>query len=99
MSAGFEVRLQRAPVASGLQSFPAATQALANSAVFLTALEAVLEVLPLSARYTGFDPVKAAAPAASDFEAQENRRRLALAEQMPAPKQLELVLAERAEAS
>ena len=39
------------------------------------------------------------APATSDFEAQENRRRLALAEQVPAPKQLELVLAERAEAS
>ena len=34
---------------------------LANSGDFLTALEAVLEVLPLSARYTGFDPVKAAA--------------------------------------
>jgi putative DNA methylase len=72
---------------------------LANSADFLTALEAVLEVLPLSARYTGFDPVKAAAPAASDFEALENLRRLALAEQVPAPKQLELVLAELAEAS
>ena len=72
---------------------------LANSPVFLTALEAVLEVLPLSARYTGFDPVKAAAPAASDFEALENLRRLALAEQVPAPKQLELVLAELAEAS
>ena len=71
---------------------------LANSHVFLTALEAVLEVLPLSARYTGFDPVKAAAPAASDFEALENLRRLALAEQVPAPKQLELVLAELAEA-
>ncbi len=71
---------------------------LANSADFLTALEAVLEVLPLSARYTGFDPVKAAAPAASDFEALENLRRLALAEQVPAPKQLELVLAELAEA-
>jgi len=71
---------------------------LSNSADFLTALEAVLEVLPLSARYTGFDPVKAAAPAASDFEALENLRRLALAEQMPAPKQLELVLAELAEA-
>ena len=69
---------------------------LANSPVFLTALEAVLEVLPLSARYTGFDPVKAAAPAASDFEALENLRRLALAEQVPAPKQLELVLAELA---
>lgn len=68
--------------------------ALANSADFLTALEAVLEVLPLSARYTGFDPVKAAVPAASDFEALENLRRLALAEQVPAPKQLELVLAE-----
>jgi adenine-specific DNA methylase len=72
---------------------------LANSPVFLTALEAVLEVLPLSARYTGFDPVKAAAPAASDFEALENLRRLALSEQVPAPKQLELVLAELAEAS
>jgi putative DNA methylase len=71
---------------------------LSNSADFLTALEAVLEVLPLSARYTGFDPVKAAAPAASDFEALENLRRLALAEQVPAPKQLELVLAELAEA-
>jgi adenine-specific DNA methylase len=72
---------------------------LANSPSFLTALEAVLEVLPLSARYTGFDPVKAAAPAASDFEALENLRRLALSEQVPAPKQLELVLAELAEAS
>ncbi|MFM9088761.1 MAG: nucleotidyltransferase domain-containing protein [Cyanobium sp.] len=36
-------------------------------------------MLPISARYTGFDPVKAAAPAASDFEALENLRRLALA--------------------
>jgi hypothetical protein len=71
---------------------------LANSPIFLTALEAVLEVLPLSARYTGFDPVKAAQPAASDFEALENLRRLALAEQVPAPKQLELVMAELAEA-
>jgi len=71
---------------------------LANSPIFLTALEAALEVLPLSARYTGFDPVKAAQPAASDFEALENLRRLALAEQVPAPKQLELVLAELAEA-
>ena len=70
---------------------------LANSPIFLTALEVVLEVLPLSARYTGFDPVKAAQPAASDFEALENLRRLALSEQVPAPKQLELVLAELAD--
>ena len=58
----------------------------------------MLEVLPLSSRYTGFDSVKAAAPAASDFEALENMRRLPLAEQVPVPvpKQLELVLAELA---
>ena len=43
--------------------------------------------------------VKAAAPVASDFEALENLRRLALAVQVPAPKQLELMLAELAEAS
>jgi hypothetical protein len=59
----------------------------------------LLDVLPLSARYTGFDPVKAAAPSASDFEALANQRRLALAEQVPTPKQLELVLADLAEAS
>ena len=55
-------------------------------------------MLPLYARYTGFDPVKAAAPAASDFKAMENLRRRALAEQVPVPvpKQLELVLAELA---
>jgi putative DNA methylase len=69
---------------------------LMASAEFLTALEAVLEVLPLSARYTGFDPVKAAAPAASDFEALENLRQLAFADQVDPPKQLVLVLAELA---
>jgi hypothetical protein len=72
---------------------------LANRPIFLTGLEAVQQVLPLSARYTGFDSVKAAAPAASDFEALENLRCLALAEQVLAPKHLELVLAERAEES
>ncbi|MCX5951806.1 MAG: hypothetical protein NT158_11845 [Cyanobacteria bacterium] len=56
----------------------------------------MLEVLPLYARYTGFDPVKAAAPAASDFEALENLRRLPLAEQVPVPKQFQLMLAELA---
>jgi hypothetical protein len=43
--------------------------------------------------------VKAASPAASDFEALENLRRLALAVQVPATKQLELMMAELAEAS
>ena len=55
-------------------------------------------MLPLYARYTGFDPVKAASPAASDFEALENLRRLPLAEQVPVPvpKQFQLMLAELA---
>ena len=70
---------------------------LARSAYFLTAVEAVLEVLPLSARYTGFDPVKAALPAASDFEALENLRRLAFAEQVSTPRQLELALGDQAD--
>ena len=69
---------------------------LAKSVDFLTALEAVLEVLPLAARYTGFDPVKAAVPAASDFEALENLRRLAFAEQVGTPKQLELAMGDLA---
>ena len=37
--------------------------------------------------------MKAAATAASAFEALENLRRLALEEQVPVPKQLELILA------
>jgi hypothetical protein len=43
--------------------------------------------------------VKASAPVASDFESLDNLRRLALAVQVPSPKQLELVLAELDEAS
>mgnify|MGYP001206652222 CR=1 FL=1 len=57
---------------------------------FLMALEAVLEVLPPSRQFTGFDPGKALAPAASDFEALENLRRLAFGEQVPPPRQLAL---------
>ncbi|MDS4021517.1 MAG: DUF1156 domain-containing protein, partial [Candidatus Competibacter sp.] len=55
---------------------------------FLMALEAVLEVLPASRQFTGFDPGKALAPAASDFEALENLRRLAFGDQVPPPRQL-----------
>lgn len=57
---------------------------------FLMALEAVLEVLPPSRQFTGFDPGKALAPTASDFEALENLRRLAFGEQVPPPRQLAL---------
>src|SRR5690606_3535481 len=57
---------------------------------FLIALEAVLEVLPPSRAFTGIDPTAAAAPAASDFEALENLRRLAFGAQVDEPEQLKL---------
>ena len=58
--------------------------------VFLKTLEAVLEVLPPSRSFTGFDPVKTAEMAAGDFEVLENLRRLAFSEQIPKPRQLEI---------
>lgn len=58
--------------------------------VFLDALRAVLEVLPPSHHFTGFDPGKASEPAANDFEALENLRRLAFAKQVDKPRQLSL---------
>ncbi len=66
----------------------------ANNPNFLTVLEAVLEVLPISARFCGFDPVKAAAPSASDFDVLENLRRLVFIDKLSPPKQLKLVLDE-----
>jgi hypothetical protein len=57
---------------------------------FLATLEAVLEVLPPSRRFTGFDPDDAVAPAAQDFDVLEHLRRLAFAEQIDAPQQLKL---------
>ena len=58
--------------------------------VFLTALEAVLEVLPPSRTFTGIDLAEAVAPAASDFEALEHLRRLAFTAQVDEPEQLRL---------
>ncbi len=55
---------------------------------FLDALRAVLEVLPPSHHFTGFDPGKASEPAANDFEALENLRKLAFSKQVAKPKQL-----------
>ena len=69
---------------------------LSQDSRFLAALEAILEVLPPSKAYTGFDPVNAAIPAASDFEALENLRRLAFTEQIDKPQQLEMWAEEEA---
>lgn len=63
---------------------------LDKNLVFLDALRAVLEVLPPSHQFTGFDISKASEPAASDFEALENLRRLAFAKQVAKPRQLSL---------
>lgn len=63
---------------------------VAHEPLFLSALEAVLEVLPPSRAFTGFDPADAVAPSASDFEVLENLRRLAFADRVDKPTQLEL---------
>ncbi len=63
---------------------------LLDSPIFHQALTLVLEVLPVGRSVSGATLEGDLASAASDFEALENLRRLALAEAVPAPKQLEL---------
>jgi hypothetical protein len=64
---------------------------IAGEPQFLTALEAVLEVLPVSKTFTGIEePSGPVAEAAGDFEALEMLRRLAFGEQVDPPAQLEL---------
>lgn len=69
--------------------------ALAAGDAFLTALRAVLEVLPVPKAFTGIDLEGEAAASAGDFEALEKLRRLAFAGQVPEPKQLDLWKDER----
>ena len=57
---------------------------------FLAALEAVLEVLPVSKAYTGIDLQGDAAAAGDDFEALNNLRLLAYREEIGEPDQMEL---------
>lgn len=61
-----------------------------QSPLFLTALEATLEVLPPSRAFTGVALDTAVSGAGSDFEALENLRRLALREEVNEPEQLKL---------
>ena len=63
---------------------------LDRSPRFATALEAVLEVLPVSASITGFALPKGLAAAGSDFEALEGLRRLAFSDRVNEPEQLRL---------
>ena len=57
---------------------------------FFAALEAVLEVLPVSRAWTGIDPEDEAAAAADDFEALYNLSRLAYRDEIDEPEQLKL---------
>lgn len=49
---------------------------------FLDGLKALLEVLPVSRTFSGYEPGKALEPAARDFEALENLRRLAFSKEV-----------------
>jgi putative DNA methylase len=57
---------------------------------FHVALQAVLEVLPVSAAFSKIELTPALSGFGSDFEALENLRRLAFAEHVDEPEQLKL---------
>ena len=61
---------------------------------FIAALEAVLEVLPVSTTWTGIDLEGEAESAAGDFEALYNLARLAYRDEIDEPEQLKLWLEE-----
>ena len=66
---------------------------LLTDPAFHTALQAVLEVLPVSKNFTKVDVPKNAEGASSDFEALESLRKLAFTEHVQQPEQLKLALA------
>ncbi|RUW31117.1 DUF1156 domain-containing protein [Mesorhizobium sp. M1E.F.Ca.ET.041.01.1.1] len=71
--------------------------ALDNDPQFLAALEAVLEVLPPSRNFVGFDVATGdAKSAADDFDALEKLRRLAFSDKVDEPQQLSLFVEEAA---
>ena len=78
-----------------IRSLAAAQEMLANALVdqeprFFAALEAVLEVLPVSRAYTGIDLEGETADAGDDFEALYKLARLAYGDEIDEPEQLKL---------
>jgi len=63
---------------------------LGADSTFMTSLQAVLEVLPVSKAWTGIDLDGDVAAAGGDFEALEKLRTLAWSDRVSAPKQLDL---------
>lgn len=66
-----------------------------GDASFRSAMQAILEVLPIGNAFSGVDLPTDATGAGSDFEALEKLRRLAFADQVEPPEQLKLVLLPR----
>lgn len=65
--------------------------ALAKRAAFIATFDAVRQVLPVSADYSGLELPKAAAGAGDDFRALEDLRRLLYAAELAPPQQLALL--------
>lgn len=63
---------------------------VAQNDEFKVAMEALLEVLPPSKTFSGIDADKAVKPAADDFDALETLRRIAYADEIGEPHQLDL---------
>ena len=87
--------IHRAAHVARTRSLQAARERLAEARAdrdprFFAALEAVLEVLPISRAFTGIDIQGEAAAAGDDFEALYNLARLAYREEIGEPEQLKL---------
>ena len=98
-SRGMIDTLHHAANVSRTRSLAAARDLLADTGMdqdarLFRSFEAVLEVLPVSRRFTGVDLQNEAAASSNDFEALYNLSRLAYQDEVDQPKQLELWLAE-----
>ena len=94
-SQGMIDAIHRAAHTARTRSLQAARERLAEAQTdkdprFFTALEAVLEVLPVSKAFTGIDVEGEAAAAGDDFEALYNLARLAYRDEIGEPEQLKL---------
>ena len=94
-SQGMIDAIHRAAHVARTRSLQAARELLAEAQTdkdprFFTALEAVLEVLPVSRAFTGIDVEGEAAAAGDDFEALYNLARLAYRDEVGEPEQLKL---------
>jgi putative DNA methylase len=96
--------LHHAAYAARSRNLQAANELLEKARVreqsgFYSALEALLEVLPVSTHFSGIELEGDVREFGSDFEALENLRRLAFAEDVDEPEQLKLWKEEISEAS